>query len=612
MDGRDALINRRGNGVSLTTQVYFLTFIGFFLSSLMSCIGGMIDSVVAGHTMDTASLSASSVMAPVFFFANVFACLLAQGTQRICSELLVNNKKEEARDVYSASLIVGVGLTALLAVVLIVFSGSFVRLLGIVPNHASFKSCRDYLVGIAFSLPASAVIRQVSTMLHYEGARKWVVGSVIITTVSDAVLDLVAVYVIHGGMFSMGLATSVSYWISAVFLLLFYKKKDAMLKPRLAMTSLSSLLRAAYNGLPMAVSRLTSSARSAIINSFLASSLSAVGLAAFNVQVQLNYLANAAIFGLAQTMGMMCSIYYTEQNKTELRKTVIRAFVTQLILSIAVLFLCRDPHVVAFLLKFYLGSNTEAFEMTTLMMEVFGWVVIGQGLAVLVANYLQAIKRINMANIVYLLDDIVLVWLCVNYCHKAAALSTDMDKVLIGSVFLGVAIAQILMVLLVPVIIMVVNRRFGFGWDWLLMLPKNYGIAKEDEITAVPRTPEDAAYFSQAAADFCRRHGVSARKTNIISLAAEELITNIIENGFEKGRRDRIETRLVYKDDSLILSIRDNCSNYSPVKEYEAASERSDGNQDMAVRMIMQLAEDITYTSELKLNNTVLRIPVSD
>ena len=35
MDGRDALINRRGNGVSLTTQVYFLTFIGFFLSSLI-------------------------------------------------------------------------------------------------------------------------------------------------------------------------------------------------------------------------------------------------------------------------------------------------------------------------------------------------------------------------------------------------------------------------------------------------------------------------------------------------------------------------------------------------------------------------------------------------
>ena len=95
------------------------------------------------------------------------------------------------------------------------------------------------------------------------------VGSVIITTVSDAVLDLVAVYVIHGGMFSMGLATSVSYWISAVFLLLFYKKKDAMLKPRLAMTSLSSLLRAAYNGLPMAVSRLTSTSELKLNNTVL-------------------------------------------------------------------------------------------------------------------------------------------------------------------------------------------------------------------------------------------------------------------------------------------------------------------------------------------------------
>ena len=130
MNKDSGLSSRKGSRISLTTQVYFLTFVGFFLSSLMNCLGGMIDSVIAGHTMDTASLSASSVMAPVFFIANVFACLLAQGTQKLCSELLVSGKKSEARDVYSASLVVGVGLSALLAVVLIVFNGFFVRLLG--------------------------------------------------------------------------------------------------------------------------------------------------------------------------------------------------------------------------------------------------------------------------------------------------------------------------------------------------------------------------------------------------------------------------------------------------------------------------------------------------
>ena len=115
----------------------------------------------------------------------------------------------------------------------IVFNGFFVRLLGVGPAHAAYGPCKDYLIGIAFSLPASAVIRQVSTMLHYEGARKWVVVSAAITTAADILLDLLAIYVFHGGMLSMGLATSISYFVTAGFLLLFYRKKDAMLKLKL-------------------------------------------------------------------------------------------------------------------------------------------------------------------------------------------------------------------------------------------------------------------------------------------------------------------------------------------------------------------------------------------
>ncbi len=303
-------------------------------------------------------------------------------------------------------------------------------------------------------------------------------------------------------------------------------------------------------------------------------------------------------------------IYYAEQNKTQLRKTVIHAFVTHLLLSVLVFFLVRDPHVARFLMNFYLGSNEEAFEITFLMMELFGWVIIGQGLAVLVANYLQAIKRIQMANIVYVLDDVALVWLGVYYCRYKATMSTDLDEVLIGCVFLGVAIAQILMILLIPVILVVANKRFGVGWNWLLVLPKHYGIAGEDELTAVPGTLEDATAFSGDVGDFCRRHEVPARKANIISLAAEEFIVSILEHGFHKGKRNRIEARLVNKDDSLILSIRDNCSQYSPLKAQESNAETGGDDENLGIRMVMKLAEDVTYTSELKLNNIVLRIPV--
>ena len=99
--------NNKKSHFSLTTQVYFLTFIGFFLSSLMGCLGSVIDGLIIGHTMSTADISASSVTAPIWFLASMTASLLAKGTQQLCSEKLGAGKLEEARNIYSVSVIMG-------------------------------------------------------------------------------------------------------------------------------------------------------------------------------------------------------------------------------------------------------------------------------------------------------------------------------------------------------------------------------------------------------------------------------------------------------------------------------------------------------------------------
>jgi anti-sigma regulatory factor (Ser/Thr protein kinase) len=275
---------------------------------------------------------------------------------------------------------------------------------------------------------------------------------------------------------------------------------------------------------------------------------------------------------------------------------------------IALVALNNGP-VVMTIIKFYIGSREyEVKYYSAMMMILLGFSLLGQGLVVQFANYLQATKRIMMANIVYILDDIVLVIIGVWLSKTKLTPFSEGDEQLIYSTFLGLAIAQVFMVPLIPVIIAIVNHRLVFGWDALLMLPKGFGVPKDCEFVSSPSSVESAVEFSRDAYDFCISKGVDAKKAYGISLAAEELIKNTIEHGAYNKNKNIIEARIVVKTDEVILSLRDNCNKFNPKKYYNKIYDFTDKTKNIGIRMVMRLATDVSYTTALKLNNITVRM----
>ena len=141
--------------------------------------------------------------------------------------------------------------------------------------------------------------------------------------------------------------------------------------------------------------------------------------------------------------------------------------------------------------------------------------------------------------------------------------------------------AQAAFVLVIPLLIVLVNHRRVFGWDAILMLPKGYGVGKDRELTKTPKT---------------------------VAEAAEELIKNTIMHGFSEGKNNRIEVRLVVKDDEAVLRIHDNCGKFNPKKYYETVYASENKEDNVGIRMVMEMAKDVSYTSTLKLNNICIRV----
>lgn len=593
---------------SLTLRVFFLTFIGFFSSSLLGALGPVIDGLIIGHTMDSADMSAISITAPVWLGTMLFSSFLAKGNQIICSGKLSKGKVDEARDIYSMSLITGAVITVIFMVCIIALRVQIINLLGIHDDHPAFDSSIEYLVSGVLAIPASTLLMQVSNILYLEGERRFPIYSVIALSVSDILMDFVGVSILDGGMFAMGLATTISYYIALTVVLLYYKFKTPMLVPRFTRVSPKIIMEMAAKGSPLAVSRMTSAWKTAFINRTLGAVTTAIGLAAFNVQVQLGYITNAIIFGLAQTMSLMCSIYYEEQNRKALRTTALIAFFTDLIVCIGITLMFSFKEPVIATIKLYAGDNEDAYVIIGVMLVLYGRALIGQSIAVHLANYLQATRHTIMSNIVYVLDDVILVYYVINLIGESQDIRTGGDLIIVAATFLGLVMAQILMCLLIPLIIIITNHRWVFGWDAVLMLPKGFGVTKDRELMRSPVTMEDAVSFSADAYDLCIRNGVPTREAYAISLAAEEFITNSIEYGETDSRQYVIEARLMVKTDEAILSIRDNCAKFDPREYYKSVYNDEDKTRNIGIRMVMEMASNVSYTSTLRLNNIIIPV----
>lgn len=595
----------------ITAGVFLKSTMALFLTLLTSTLGSVIDGFIIGHTMKTTDVGALSLTSPVWFALAIIYGALATGSEPLCTKALGIGDRKRARQIFSMALITGISVTVLLMLWILLFSRQVCGLLGAVPGMDVYDPCRGYLIGISIGFPALTAISLLSAGLQLEGERRWSVRSAAAVTIVNIALDLLVV-LLHGDMFMMGLSTSVSYYAGLAVLGVYYlRKKESLLRPfrcRVSMVVLGSIM---LYGLPLGVSRMTTTFRSFYINHVLAAGATSAGLAAYNVQVQLTYLTNSLFMAVAGTMSTLLCLYFVEENKKGLRYTVGIALAYEIFWGSIITLVLRSQKIVPVISWFYLGRNEESLVIADVAVYFFAIGLLGQALSVLFANYLRSTNRIAMANIVYVLCDAVLVVIFVS--RRMGRLSPKVsDAIRNGVIFASVSHAQLAMLAVMPIMVLLSNlfRRNSSSSleNAVLMLPKGYGVPDEDQMTASPQTVEEVIAFSQTAYDFCIRHHVREKEAYFVSLAVEEMAVNILKHGFKDSGHHSMELRLICKSDALFLRIRDNSHIFDPIKKTEAVSGIEDPSRYIGIRMVMKLADEVVYTPTLMLNNLIIRL----
>jgi anti-sigma regulatory factor (Ser/Thr protein kinase) len=135
-----------------------------------------------------------------------------------------------------------------------------------------------------------------------------------------------------------------------------------------------------------------------------------------------------------------------------------------------------------------------------------------------------------------------------------------------------------------------------------MVIPAGFGVGPDDRLDLSLRSMEDVIRISQTIQRFCLDKGIDQRRAYLAGLSMEEMAGNVIAHGFTKDKKKHfVDVRVVYRDGGLILRIKDTCQAFDPATRREIA-EPDDPFRNVGIRMVYDMAADVTYQSVLGLN----------
>ena len=591
----------KDEGNRIIRNTFFISYFATIVSSLAFSIGGVVDGVIIGQCLGLDSISAFALVSPVTILLSLFTVMVSVGGRNRLVCLVGSGELDRARGVFTLSMILSVGSAILITIMILLFRTPVAVLLGATGNSARLlDKTRGYLLGYVIGLPAMNATWTLRGYMGVDNNRTLTVISAFVVTVSDILLDLFVVFVIHGDTFEMGLATSVSYYISLLVLMTHFRRKERLIRftfRRIPWNETGAIL---WKGLPNGAGRVANTIRGVLINRLLAASAVTGCIAAYSVHRQADSLLNCLIIGMADVVAVITTLLAGEENRPMIKRLFKTSFIANLAISgstAAVLFL-----IAPFFASLFIKGDPLTLENATGAVRFYAIGMPFYGMNIIYQCYLEGIGRNRMAMAFSIMREAGILVLSTYALFPAIG---------VRATWVSFPVTQLILLFITAGYIAVVNRRLGMQpegfFNRVLLLPRDFDVPDEDRLDKTITTKEEVIELSGAAWDFCEAHGCDKRRMYAISLAVEEMAFNTVQEGFRPGKHNSIDMRIIKKGDEYIVRIRDDCLIFDPVKQLKLYSDEVPMHH-MGLRLVISMAKDVQYTAALRLNNLVVRV----
>lgn len=564
----------------------------------MSSINSIVDGAMAGRFIDASTVGVVGLYFSMVNVLNAIGSILLGGSSVLCGRYMGKGDIEKTNNVFSVNVISSTIIGLIFTLFSFFFSYPLANILG--ANEALKDALSLYIRGYAIGIIPLLLGQQLASFLQLERQSKRSYIAIASMIISNIVADIVFVAVLKLGIFGLAIATSTSNIIYFLILGQYYFTNKSQLKVKIKNNDFKELKEMIIIGIPGALLIFCLAIRGLVINRILLKYGGSDALSAMSAFNMISGLLLAYCLGNGAVVRILTSIFVGEENKKGIKDLIklvfTRGIIMSIILAVIVVIIAGPISSI-----FFSDINSNVYLLTKQITIIFGASLPLVLICSVNSNYLQARGHNLIVNIISIFDGFF-----------SMVIPSLILAPLIGvlGVWLANPIGIILTMIITPIYIFIYLKHIPKLLDELLLIDDNFGVSDEDRLIFNIENINDVTSVAINTQIFCKEHNINDKTSYYAALSLEEMTSNVVEHGFNKDHKKHLlEATIIYKDNNIILRIKDDCIPFNPKERLELINTQ-DPFKNIGIKMVYKIADEVIYQNLIGLNILTIKFKI--
>lgn len=364
------------------------------------------DTLFVANGVGSDGLTALNLALPAFSLMNGLGLMIGMGAATLYSAFRGAGNQEKANSAFTNALILGGFFAVIIFILGIFFSDNIALFLG--SDQQLLPMVSIYIKVLLCFSPAFILNNIIVFFIRNDNAPRLAMIAMLVSSLSNIVLDYVFVFPLQMGIFGAVLATGFSPLVSLIILSTRFLKKRTSFKLIKIHFSIKPLIRIITIGVPSFITEISSGIVIMVFNYTLLEFAGNVGVAAYGVIANIALIAVSIFTGVAQGTQPISSYNFGVNNFRNIRKVAVMGIFVSVVLG-AIMYIVSSIFTGNIVQIFNSENNSQLQEIAEYGVRLYFTSFIFMGINMLVSVHFASVQKPMPSFLVSILRGIALV-----------------------------------------------------------------------------------------------------------------------------------------------------------------------------------------------------------
>jgi len=207
---------------------------------LVMSLNILIDTIFVGQWIGSNAIAAINVVLPVSFFIAAIGMAIGIGGGSMISRSMGEINVKKAKHTFGNQITLTLFITFTLSFLGLIFLKSLIPLFG--GKGDLYELAKTYYTIVLYGVPVLGFCMMGNNVMRAEGKPEFAMYAMMIPSLTNLFLDYVLIYYYDMGMYGAAWATTISYLVTAIYIIYFFLSEKSELKIGLSDLNLSYTL----------------------------------------------------------------------------------------------------------------------------------------------------------------------------------------------------------------------------------------------------------------------------------------------------------------------------------------------------------------------------------